>query len=620
MSAWEEIEPGVYRFRDSCLVYAMEGEEGAWLIVNAGTGAAAGHLPALGPVCSSVLLLTHHFRDHTAGAEQFRAAGARVAAPWHEREHLSDGQRAMRAKQTLFLYDLMWDHYAPIRPIVVDRWMNDYETATLAGLTVTVVPTPGVTMGAASYIVTRPDGRRLAFVGELMGSPGKLARIAPLQYNYNDLTGLENVLLSWRRVLEAQPALALPSMGEPIANCAAAVEQLCRSAAQFEAVQPGITARLTQASRDGIEEVVPRLYRARSASAETHFLLSKSGKALAIDFGYDTSGVRFPNRLDSWTRRPLLHSVSALRAVTGVARIEVVIPTHYHDDHIAGIPLLQRLHGTELWAGENFADLLERPADFDRPCLWPEPLKVSRRLALGHTFHWEDIAITLRPMSGHTEFSTLVLLEFDGRRIAHTGDQLFYLDPATLQLTAPEKGSVFSNHVYRNGLELGCYVDFVRRLRAFDPELILSGHYVPYRSTPGLWGRLERAAQAFDEAHRAVLELRDDRTHFGIEGQAAKIFPYESRMERAQSRQPIRGWVLNPCDRPATAEIRFAASADGITIEALVLPLPARRKKSFRTAVAVAAGTRPGRHAITLELVVDGRNFGQVAEAWLRVE
>ncbi|MDD2764943.1 MAG: MBL fold metallo-hydrolase [Opitutaceae bacterium] len=612
------IENGVFRLRDSCNVYAVHGSEGAWLVVNAGTAAAAEKFGEIGDTRKATVLLTHHFRDHAAGAAEFRRRGARIGGPWHDREHLSGGQRAMRTKQTLYLYDLMWDHYAPFVPLAVDRWMMDYERTTLAGLPVEVVPTPAATMGATTYVVTVAGGRRLAFTGELMSSPGKVPRLSPLQYNYNDLTGLENVLLSWERVLAADPDLALPSFGEPFTDCVRAGELLRKNIAGFEPVHPGITARIARPSRVTLEEVLPRLYRANGASAETHFLVGRSGRLLAIDFGYDTLGVRFPNRLESWARRPLLHSLAALQEKTGATRIDTVIPTHYHDDHVAGIPLLQRLFGTELWAGENFADLLERPQDFDRPCLWPEPMKVSSRLPLGRTFYWEDIAITLYPMAGHTEFSTLICLEFDGHRIAHTGDQIFYYNPDTMQLTAPENGGVFTNHVYRNGLALGGYVDCVQRLREFDPELILSGHYAPYRPTPELWQRLAAAARTFDEAHRAIMPLASGDAHFGADSVAAKIVPHQLAICAGSEGVQFQGWVLNPFGFPAQAEVQFRSAAD-LTARPLQLMLAPRAKQAFASVLSTGPNTTAGRHLLVLDLVVDGKPFGQVAEAWVTV-
>ncbi|HND62005.1 MAG TPA: MBL fold metallo-hydrolase [Opitutaceae bacterium] len=616
MNPWQEIEPGVLRRRDSCNLYAVAGRDGAWLLVNAGSG----HLPLVlegaGPGRLTVLL-THHFRDHTAGAARLAAEhGALIAAPWHERDHLAGEQRAFRQKPTQLLYDLTWDHFAPIAPLPVGRWMMDYERTTLAGLTVEVVPTPGVTMGAATYVVTLPSGRRLAFIGELMCAPGRLARLSPLQYNYNDLSGMDNVLGSWERVLAARPDLALPSLGEPFADCVAAVGRLRRTFAGFEALQPGLTARLSSPPPSGVVEVVPRLYRALGVSAEVHFLVGRAGRALAIDYGYDTATVRFPNRLDPWNRRPLLHSVDALRAAAGVERVATVLPTHYHDDHVAGVPLLQRLHGAEVWAGENFADLLERPQDFDRPCLWPEPIPVARRLPLDTPFTWEDVTITLHPMTGHTEFSTLVLLEFDGRRVAHTGDQLFFLDPAAGRLCGPGQGGVLTNHVYRNGLALGGYVDFIRRLRAFGPELILSGHFEPYRPDDALWARLETVAPEFDRLHREIMPLGENEIHFGPEGQAAKLVPHLLRLATGRA-TTLRGWVLNPFGRNARAEVRLATRRPEWAGVGRTLDLGPREKRWFELALPPVAEPPAGREPLALELAVEGRPFGQVAEAWL---
>ena len=63
---WQPILPGVWLFRDSCNVYAVQGPDGM-LIVNAGTGAWLDHLDEL-PARPVALVCTHYFRDHAAGA------------------------------------------------------------------------------------------------------------------------------------------------------------------------------------------------------------------------------------------------------------------------------------------------------------------------------------------------------------------------------------------------------------------------------------------------------------------------------------------------------------------------------------------------------------------------
>src|SRR5579871_6841896 len=76
---WTEVLPGVWRFRESCSVYAVEGPEGM-LIVNAGTGRWLADLDRL-PKPPAVLAGTHYFRDHSAGAAAAARAGIPVYVP-----------------------------------------------------------------------------------------------------------------------------------------------------------------------------------------------------------------------------------------------------------------------------------------------------------------------------------------------------------------------------------------------------------------------------------------------------------------------------------------------------------------------------------------------------------
>src|ERR1700677_1608267 len=172
IQSWFPLEDRVFLCRDSCNVYAVRGAGDRWLIVNAGTGRCADRLGELGPVAEMTVLLTHHFRDHTAGAAAFRGLGASVLAPYWERDHLAGLQPSFRAREVRLQYDMAWDHFAPIEPVAVERWLMNYETMEAAGLQVEVIPAPGVSMGAAAYAVILPGGRRIAFVGELMAGPG----------------------------------------------------------------------------------------------------------------------------------------------------------------------------------------------------------------------------------------------------------------------------------------------------------------------------------------------------------------------------------------------------------------------------------------------------------------
>ncbi len=621
MNSWRALGHGIHLYPDSCNVYAVRGRGDQWLIVNAGTGRAAWALGELGEIRGLTLLLTHHFRDHSAGAEGFRSAGAVVYAPSWERDHLAAPQPAFRLRERPLQYDLAWDHFAPVKPIAVDRWLMDYERAEIAGLALEVVPTPGASMGAVAYVIDLPDGPRVAFSGELMSGPGRVPRLSPFQYNYNDLLGAENLALSWDRLMAASPAIFYPSLGEPIDDAAAAREPLRKNLDRYQVLQPGRGRPSSPTPADSVEQVLPRLFRSRNAVAETHFIIGKSGRTLALDYGYDSGGIRFPQRTRLSNRRTLLHSIEGLKLHGGTGRVDTVIASHYHDDHVAAVALLQRLFQTELWAGENFADLIERPANYNRPCLWYDPIPVARRLPLGQRFGWEDVAVTLHPMVGHTEFSTLMLIEFDGHRLAHVGDQFFFQDAQGANVPPADASGVFTNHVYRNGIALEGYRECLRRLRAFNPHLVLSGHARPFRPDERAWSLLETAAREFDEAHRALMNLGDTDVHFGLEGTAAMLQPYCLLISGSAREHATRleGWVLNPFNRPAVAHVPFETPVAGWRATPLEIRLGPREKRTFSTDLSVPPGACR-RQPIALDLTVDERPFGQVAECWVTVD
>ncbi|MFQ5796697.1 MAG: MBL fold metallo-hydrolase [Candidatus Bipolaricaulia bacterium] len=74
-----------------------------------------------------------------------------------------------------------------------------------------------------------------------------------------------------------------------------------------------------------------------------------------------------------------MHSLDGLRKNFGIDRIDVVLVSHFHDDHVCGVPVLQRLFSTECWVAENFADLLEHPEAHCFPCTWPVDAGLAAR-------------------------------------------------------------------------------------------------------------------------------------------------------------------------------------------------------------------------------------------------
>ncbi len=606
---WQEVTDSVWLYEDSCNVYAVRGSAGV-VVINAGSGRWLDRLDEL-PDRVAAVLCTHFFRDHSAGAALAAERGIEVLAPYWEKEQFADPLGLFQRRETYIIYDNTWDLFAPIQPIEVSRWMRDWETFDVAGLSFQVLPTPGVTLGAVSLLCKSED-QKVAFCGEVIHSPGKIARIAPLQYNYNDLPGAVNLIYSLRLLKEAKPDLLAPSLGAPIGNgeqdgTAEALSLLEENLRFAIAGRPECEPFMQYLDEDPLLKVSEHVYQSRAGGASTWFLLSESGKVLSIDYGYHShhsfgAGYPYPRN-----RRSLLHGIKALEQKFGIKGIDVVLVTHFHDDHVNGIPLLQRLFGTTCWAGENFAPILADPASFNFPCTWPEPIAVEPK-PLGTPIEWEEYTFVLHPMSGHTRWSTLVEFDVDGMRAIATGDQYFFEEFA-----APGETPVKHNHVYRNGAVLASFSDSNKLLKSIKPDLVLPGHGTAYRTNELFLSELEQYGRDYVELHSRLMPLGEQDVHFDVDSRAGWLEPY--RVHRVQA-SPItfRAHVRNPLGDSAVLSLKMVVPK-GWKDCSKKIQVGAREEAVAELSVSPPEDARCRRQPVALELCAGDRCFGQIAEA-----
>lgn len=355
-------------------------------------------------------------------------------------------------------------------------------------------------------------------------------------------------------------------------------------------------------------EISPHLLRNRTSVSNSYALLSDSGAALLIDYGYDfTTGL--PAGSDRSSRRPWLQTIPALKRDHDVDRIEVAMPTHYHDDHVAGFNLLREVEGTEVWAAENMVDLLQEPQRFDVPCLWYDPIPVTASLAFGTPVRWQEYEITLHPLPGHTLFAAAIEVDVDGRKVVATGDQQ---DGRWVAGERPE----FLNYEYRNGFRFDDFIASAELYRRLRPDLLISGHWLPRPVTDEYLDHLLAAGQDVARLHRELLPL--DEVDFGAGGFGATIEPYRSDV--------VPGAVLeasvvvrNPFGRADHADVAIVVPA-GWSAEPAMQRVALGPRGEACVSFRVHVGRMPVRRArIAADLTVGGVRFGQQAEALVTV-
>ncbi len=590
----------VKRFGDTCNVYLLRSGREA-VLVDFGSGAVLDRLEDFGVDRVTDVLVTHHHRDQVQGLERAAAAGVRIWVPPVERDLISNVDRRWQSRQIDDDYDLRQDRFSLLDPVAVSGTVAEYRTGRYGAFDVYTLPTPGHTVGSVTYLVD-VAGRRVAFTGDLLYGDGKVWSLAATQWSYSGVEGQAATIVSCGVLGDHEPDVLLPAHGDSIENPQAAL------ATVGERLQELVDMRLEtpwnqgERLRQPFDPITPHLLRNRTMCANNYVLLSESGGALLIDFGYDLTAMT-PST-ERAGRRTLLWSLDGLRRDYGVERIEVAVTTHYHDDHVAGLNLLRDVKGTEVWSPENVAPVLEDPRRYDLPCLWFDPVPIDRRLALGEPVRWHEYELTPHALPGHTLYAAAIEFEVDGRRVLATGDQ-----------QADEAARPILNYQYRNRFRSGDFVRSAELYRSLRPDLMISGHWLPREVTEEYLRQLLDDAQRLADLH---VELLPDEG-FGPEGLGARIEPYQSAAKPGGELE-LEVTVSNPFTRDEVAKVRLVLP-HGWRAEPPLHEVSLRPRGDAAVRFRIRPGDAPVRRArVAADLAVGDVQFGQQAEALVDVE
>ena len=230
-------------------------------------------------------------------------------------------------------------------------------------------------------------------------------------------------------------------------------------------------------------ELSPHLLRNRTSQASSYVLLSETGGALLFDYGYDfTTGL--PTGSDR-SRPPAVagDAVRALKQRYGVDRVEVAIPTHYHDDHVAGFNLLREVEGTEVWSPANMTRIFRRAAPL-RPAV---PVVRPDRRRPGAAVRGAVPLARVRAAASTSCPATRCTpprsrSRWTACKVLATGDQ------QEGRWIAGEPPEVL-NYQYRNRFRIDDFVRSAQLYRDLAPDLVISGHWAPRPVTDRVAGR-----------------------------------------------------------------------------------------------------------------------------------
>jgi glyoxylase-like metal-dependent hydrolase (beta-lactamase superfamily II) len=606
------IADGIYRIADTCNVYVIvspdhPGAPRTAIAIDFGSGAVLDHLAELGVDAITHVLMTHHHRDQAQGLQRAADAGIRICVPPVEQDLFAEAGEFWRTRPLYNDYVLRQDRFTILDSVPVYDLVPEYRTATYAGVEVEVQPTPGHTTGSVSYLVAR-DGRTYAFTGDLIYAPGKVWSLAATQWSYTQNEGPAMTVLSAYQLMERDLDVLLPSHGEPMPEPRAALALLVeRMRAYVDARRPRPW-DLHKHLYEPYGHLTEHLLNNRSSHSLSYVLLSRTGAALIFDYGYDvTTGE--PSGSDRAARRPWLASIPALRRNHGVTNVEVVLPTHYHDDHVAGMNLLRDVEGTQVWAPETFAHVLENPLVEDLPCVWWDPIPVDRRLPTGRSFQWHEYEITVHDLPGHTLYAAAYEFEVDGVKVLVTGDQ-------QEGLGRPGERREILNYQYRNRFRIEDYQRSAALYRKVQPDLMISGHWQARWVDEDYLEMLELAGDELVHHHHALLPLEE--VDLGADGVAARIEPYLSRVESGTT-TTFRVTLRNPYPDARPARLKLVTPVGWRAVQGIAEVELAGSEEHVVELEAVVQGPAARRNRVAVDVQIGELRLGQHAEALVDV-
>jgi glyoxylase-like metal-dependent hydrolase (beta-lactamase superfamily II) len=601
-SAFTQLSPNLFWFRDTCNVYLLR-DGSAALLIDAGSATVLDHLEELGVEQVEWVLHTHHHRDQCQGDPALLEHGARIAVPAREAALFESVDAFWRSRSTFDDYDVSSDWNSLASPIEVSRRLRDYETFRWRSQELLIQPTPGHTRGSVTYLGS-VDGRDIGFSGDLIAAHGRVETIHDLQWQYGMPDALGAALHSATLLADLGVGQLLPSHGAPIADGIGALRALAANLEELygllsEVRRNRVWTRWPHSTQQPKRQVLPHLWANEHSLSNTYALVADDGDALLLDYGYPSWDHFFADK------RFVHHTLDELRAVAGLNQVDAVITSHYHDDHLSGVPWLQQTQGAEAWIYENFVEMVARPSDWKVPCLLEEPIEVDRALSDGERVHWKGWSFDTFHMPGHTWWAMGLVGDIDGTRVALTGDNLLAGALSPLRAAAP---------IYRNRMRIDSIATGVRRLIDFEPEMLLTGHTGALEVTREMLDDFLVWARQLESAFTRLCVV-PELVNEALDPDFVVCFPY-LQTGRAGDDLRLDLQVTNHAGHEQTTEAGLVLPA-GWTAEPQVATgaVAAGQTTSLPFRVRVPLDTHPGRSILVADVTLGGHRYGQRAEA-----
>jgi len=590
----ECLSPNLHWIEDTCSVYIVNDGPNA-LLIDCGTHLTPQTLQAAGTPPIESLLLTHFHRDQCSAAARFSANGTQLFLPFAERRFLEEADLQKAAYDTYNNYTAYFPGFSPLENLQ-GQYAVDYQTIHWHDYRFQTLPLPGHTFGSVGYLF-EVDGRRVLACGDLLSGADTLREYFWNQWRYMDFQGHANLLASLETITRLELDLILPGHGRPFE--AQAIQGHLRS--NLEELYELFFAQPYHYFRPQFRQLTPHVYEVENSSANTYIVKDDTGHALLIDSGYVATAPITAN-----PHRYVDNLTPYLEAELGITRVEWFLPTHYHDDHLAGYPALKARYDTQVVSSPELRDILQHPERYDMPCLLPEGIAVAQTVDRDEVFTWRGIEFTIEQFPGQTLYHQLISFAVDDTRFLCIGDNI------SGKCFAENRDFIHS-FIPKNRTPVSSYRDMPRQILERRPDMLLTGHGGAVAFERDKVERWQRWMDRWTELFTEIL----DQPHpdMGMDPHWVEFYPYKVRIKPGTT-EDFRLKVHNHEERESTCQAVFR-SVEGVSISPHAVDLSVAARSQQEVTLSVTFPTQFTTHSLPIvaDITWNGRPLGEIAEA-----
>lgn len=314
--------------------------------------------------------------------------------------------------------------------------LGDQDTLHWQGLSIKTLETPGMENGNLSFVFNLDD-KKVCFAGNLLNTDGTIDSLVPMQESTNGLMGYHSMmgtykllLSSLERISAEQPDILITSHGrvsfEPQMVIHETMQRLKKAVRAFAFCSSlnhffpdydsDVGIKLDEISTFALPfniirvpnaEVVVRSVKNEEYYTATSFLIiSKTRRGFLIDCGSEAVTDSLQELISNGT-------------ITGLDGCYI---THYHQDHVEGLPRLQQYFDIPVYADRIFSDILENPERYRLPCLSPISIHGIIPTDTDRALKWSEYILTFSWLPGQTLYHGGLMFLDCNKKIFFCGD------------------------------------------------------------------------------------------------------------------------------------------------------------------------------------------------------